>query len=165
MHKVAITSILIASLAIGLPFAFVQKSWVMVVSFLFGIIWVYPTLRFRLLRSTLSFSILALVCASGIIFGYSSTWILTNIVILLIAWDLFHFYQTHQEFSQVQTNVKALQIQYQNHLKRLALIAGLGWGLGLTAFYIQTNLSFVFGLILAGIALFGLRQVTRLLSP
>ena len=164
MRKVSILMVLVASAAMGLPYAYHQKWWLLLFALLLGFLWVYPTNHYLAFRSTFSLLILAIIGAASILLGYPPIWILTNFIFLLVAWDLYHFNQTYQEFAQDPVNSKATHLLFLTHLQRLAIVTSLGWGLGLAAIYIRTNLSFVFGLALVILAILGLRQITRLLT-
>ena len=164
MRKVSILMVLMASAAMGLPYAYHQKWWLLLFAILLGFIWGYPTNHYLAFRSTFSLLILAMIGAAGILWGYPPIWILTNFILLLVAWDLYHFNQTHQEFAQDPVNAKATHSLFLTHLQRLVIVTGLGWGLGLSAIFIRTNLSFAFGLALVILAVLGLRQITRLLT-
>jgi hypothetical protein len=84
-------------------------------------------------------------------------------VLLLVAWDLDHYTRVHQEFEKDQTNIKTASTLFYAHLKRLGVIAGLGWCLGILALNLRVQISFFVALVLISLAILGLRQVTRYL--
>jgi hypothetical protein len=172
MRKAAITAILIASLSIGLPYAFNGQWWGLVIALLAGSLWCYglPPYQTRPahhrkgnLSPTLSFLTLAGFGSVGVFFGYSEIWALTSFVLLLIAWDLEHYTQILQSFEDQEPNKNTVLELYYAHLKRLAILAGVGWGTGLVALTIRIQINLSFALLLIFVMIIGLRQVARYL--
>ena len=172
MRKTALIAILIAALSIGLPYAFNRRWWGLIMPLLAGSLWFFglPPYHTRPadqrkgnLSSALSFFTLAGFGSAGIFFGYSPIWALTSFVLLLIAWDLNHYTQIHQAFKDQESNKKTVLELFYAHLQRLAILAGLGWGLGLLALNIRTQINFTIALLLIFVMITSLRQVARYL--
>ena len=172
MRKAAMAVILIASLSIGLPYMLNGRWWGLILTLLTGSFWCYSSLTYRArsnhhqsatLSSTLSFFVLAGFGIAGIFFGHHQVWMLTNFVLLLIAWDLDHYTRVLLTYEDQHSNKKIILELFYAHLKRLAILAGLGWGIGLAALNIRTPLNFSMALLLTFVMIASLRQVARYL--
>ena len=161
MRKVSVFVILVATIGIGLPYGINGQWWGILVCLFTGTIWLFPSPKYSSQRSTLSLVIFLMVGAITAFFDHSPLWLLTAIVLLMIAWDLDHFTRVFAEYESDQKNGKNAAILFSNHLKRLGLIAALGWGIGVAALNIRVQINFAIALLLMVLLIFGLRQAAR----
>ena len=75
--------------------------------------------------------------AYGVWQGGPAGWLLFSVVAVLAAWDLDHFARRLQQTGQQEMEIELQQA----HLKRLALVAGLGLLLGGLALGLQVELN------------------------
>jgi hypothetical protein len=164
MRRVAYLAIVAASLGCGFPYALDNRWWVVMACGLAGALWLLQSKYGTDLRPTVSLLFLAGVGCAGTYLNYNPVWLLTNLVVTLIAWDLDNFARDFQQFSMGQTRKTDEMPLVRAHLKRLGIVAMLGWSLGFVACNVQISLNFTGALILGLLALLSLRQVVRLLS-
>jgi hypothetical protein len=150
------------SLGIGSQFALDGRWWIALACGLAGVLWA-PRSRFGAkLRATVSLLFLTGVVGVGIILGYNSIGLLTNMVVTLVAWDLDHFSRDLQQFAMDQALEKGKMTMFNAHLKRLGIVVGLGWFLGVIALNIQISINFTVALVIGLLGLLSLLQVMRL---
>jgi hypothetical protein len=99
----------------------------------------------------------------GFLLGHSPWLLLTNIVLLLIAWDLDHYSYIFHKYEQDQANRKMARLHFYAHLKRLGLFAALGWLLGALTMNIRIQINFSIALLFILLIFLFLRQVARTL--
>jgi hypothetical protein len=148
-----------ASLGVGFPFALDGRWWVVLACGLVGALWLLLSNRDAELRPTASFLFLIGACGAGTFLSYNSVWLLTNLVVTLIAWDLDRFTREFQLTSKGQPSNKNEQAVFRAHLKRLGIVVLLGWSLGVVALNVRISLNFVSAMILVTLLLLSLRQV------
>ncbi len=104
-----------------------------------------------------SVSLVAFIGAAayGIWQGGPAGWLLFSVVAALAAWDLDHFARRLQQTGQQEM---ALELQ-QAHLKRLALVAGLGLLLGGLALSLRIELNLGWACFLGLLTIIGLSRV------
>ena len=162
MCKVVILAIVIASLGMGSQYALDDRWWIALACGLAGVLWL-PRSRFvAKLRAVISLLFLTGVGVAGIILRYNLIGLLTNIVILLVAWDLDHFSRDLHQFVMDQDLEKDKMILFKSHLKRLGIVLGLGWILGVIALNLQIAINFTVALVLGLLGILSLLQVMRL---
>jgi len=161
MRKLSIISLAAVSISMGLPFALSGHWWGLLACLLAGALWTYPS-SYRIdQRATLGLFILAFCGIAGNFLGHSHLWSLTNFVLLLVIWDLENYTRVFQEFEKDKISRETAIVLFYAHLKRLGLIAGLAWCLGIAALNIRFQISFGVALILICFAILSLRQVAR----
>jgi hypothetical protein len=100
----------------------------------------------------------------GLRVGWCSVVAPINLLVALIAWDLDHFTRDYQQFSVGQARESDDPALFKAHLKRLGIVAMLGWSLGVVALNVQFSLNFASALTLSLLALLSLRQIVRYLG-
>ncbi len=164
MRKVAMISIAVCSIGMGLPYALKGQWWGLFACLLAGVLWCYPSRNHAKRRSTISLSILAFMGILGIYFNHPQLWSLTSFVFLLISWDLDHYTLVFQKFEKQSASENASSVLFYTHLKYLFLFAGLGWCFGLVALNLRFQISFSVALVLIVLLIYSLRQVARYLG-
>jgi hypothetical protein len=164
MRRVAYLAIVAASLGTGLQYALDDRWWVVLACGLVGALWLLQSKYGAELRPTVSLLFLAGVGGVGTFFSYNPVWLLTNLLVALIAWDLDHFTRDYQQFSVGQARESDDPALFKAHLKRLGIVAMLGWSLGVVALNVQFSLNFASALTLSLLALLSLRQIVRYLG-
>ena len=128
-----------------------------IIALFLGSIW-FSTLRFRnSLISWLGFLGFTIFFGIGIWQRISPLWLLVGQVAALATWDLSEFNYRLAPLDEVQP---ALELA---HLRRLALVAGLGIVSGWLALGFSLNLNFNFELLLGLLAFIALAQIVRLI--
>jgi hypothetical protein len=164
VRRIAYLAIVAASLGGGVQYALDDRWWVVLACGLAGALWLLQSKYGAELRPTVSLLFLAGVGGVGTFLSYNPVWLLTNLVVTLIAWDLDHFTRDLQQFSMGQTRNTEEPALFRAHLKRLGIVVILGWCLGVVALNAQISLNFTGALILSLLALLSLRQVVRYLD-
>lgn len=163
MRKIALILIAVVSISIGIPFVINNQWWGVIACSLIGVLWLLPTRSNSNLRSALCLFAFSFLGALGYLFGHSPWLLLTNFVLLLIAWDLDHYSYIFYKYEQDQANRKMVRLHFYAHLKRLGLLAALGWLMGAMAMNIRIQISFSIALLFILLVFLFLRQVARTL--
>ena len=151
------------SLALGVPYALGGHIWVLFASASVGFFWLLQSRQNAELGLNLCFLFLAGVCAAGTFIDHSPIWILTNMVLLLVTWNLDHFCRDRNLFPADMEDGESIKNIFLHRLKRLGVASALGWGLGLAALEIRVTINFSTALVLASILVISLAMFIRLL--
>jgi hypothetical protein len=81
-------------------------------------------------------------------------WLLVSLVAALVAWDLDHF---ERRLRRARPETKEADLR-RVHLQRLAVVAGLGLGLGWLALGVRVELSLGWAIVLSLLAIIGLSR-------
>ena len=165
MRKVALTFIVLAALGVGIPYALNQQLWAVLVCVLVALLWLDAVRQRIELRANFSFLVLAVLLALGVLLKYPSLWLLTSFAVLLIAWDLTHFVSVLWQFKPKPDHMIDHKALILDHMKRLGVMVGLGWGLGLLALNVRFSLGFASALLLGFLIFFSLQAILRSLPP
>jgi len=112
--------------------------WVWVSAILLlGALWLLQSWRGQRWMPTLGLLSFTTAALMGAFFNLPSFWLLTGLVAALIAWDLDHFAAVLDDVSVIR-NETSLK---RHHFRRLGIVSGLGWLLGVAAL----NVRFTFG--------------------
>ena len=161
MRRVAVIAIVSGSLGMGGQYA-VDGRWGMVLACLLaGALWLFPSQYGAGQRPTISLLFLAGAGGAGVYLEYAPVWLLTHFVILLIAWDLDHFTRVLQQFSRDHAREKEPSALFHAHLRRLGMVAGLGWCLGMAALYVRVPTRFAGALALGLLVFLSLQGIVR----
>jgi hypothetical protein len=160
----AVLAIAAASLGTGFTYSLDDRWWIVLACVLAGVLWSFQSKIGPEVIKALSFLFLAGAVGMGIYYQYHSIWLLTNMVILLIAWDLDHFTRVLQPFSNDQARKKRVSDLFRAHLLRLGAAALAGWSLGVAAIRVQIALSFLGALGLSVFTLLSLLLAVRYLK-
>lgn len=187
--RIMTISTLVATAALALGYGLNQQFLGILIFIALGLLWLVGqryALRIFAGLGLLGFAIGALL---GTLYGVQSGWLLVGITAALIAWDLHHFIQhmlanaqltpvsENSEPTTVDTEVEADTVQLNTrvrletearaleraHLRRLAIVSGLGLLLGTLALTIRLTLRFGFIVALAVVAIFGLSRLIHYL--
>ena len=151
------------SLALGVPYALGGHIWVLFASASVGFFWLLQSRQNAELGLNLCFLFLAGVCAAGTFIDHSPIWILTNMVLLLVTWNLDHFCRDRNLFPADMEDGESIKNIFLHRLKRLGVASALGWGLGLAVLEIRVTINFSTALVLASILVISLAMFIRLL--
>jgi len=163
MRKLAIFAMVSGFLGIGIRYALDGRWEVAGGCLLAGVLWLFPSQRMVNQRAAISLLYLAGAGGAGVFMGYEPVWLLTHFVILLMAWDLDHFTRALYLFT-AEPGEKDIWPPFYIHLKRLGIVAGIGWSLGMLALYIRISTSFAAALLLGLLVFFGLRGIVHFLG-
>jgi hypothetical protein len=119
-----------------------------------GLLWLIALWRGWRPMMGLSVTMLAGIAGLGAWLSVSAGWLLFSIVATLIGWDLGDFDHRFGQIGQAQ-GYKALQ---RIHLRRLAVVAGLGLLLGGVALSFEFKLNVWWGIFLGVLVIVGLSQ-------
>ena len=113
----------------------------------------------------------------GTLYGVQSGWMLVGITAALVAWDLHHFIQHMRVSEQAETTPEdageradiegrtdaEARVLEHLHLRRLAIVSGLGLLLGTLALTVRLTLSFGIIVALGLVAIYGLSRLVHYL--
>ncbi|GEM_PF-807867 len=187
--RIMTISTLVAAVALALGYGLNQNFIAIPIFIALGLLWLVGQ-RYAVRASAglglLAFAVGALL---GTLFGVQNGWLLVGITAALIAWDLHHFIQ-HMRLNEQQTpdsersetntadtetEVEAVRLDTRarleaearvlerEHLRRLAIVSGLGLLLGTLALTIRLTLSFGVIVVLGVIAIFALSRLIHYL--
>jgi hypothetical protein len=124
-----------------------------------GLLWLIGQWRGLNWTASWGFALFVAAIIYGNLQGVSLLWLLPGILTTLAAWDLSHF-------SQYLTSVKDVREETDlrwHHFLRLGIIIGLGSFLGFSAISFETELHFMWAILLGLLAIIGLSQAVRFL--
>jgi hypothetical protein len=162
VRKFAHLAIFAAFLGIAVPHALDRRWWLLLSCGLVTTLWLIQSRRAVAWVSNPSFGFLAFAAAAPVFFDHNPLWALTNLVILLLALDLDAFSRDLDSVTGSESSQKDHAPLIAAHLRRLALVAGLGWGLGWVALNLQLSFGFAVILGLAFLMFLAFGQVVRL---
>jgi hypothetical protein len=161
VRKFAFASIIFAALGVGLPYVLDQQLWAALVCLLATLLWLNAVRRESESSANFSFLVLAVLLALGVLLRYPPLWLLTDFAVLLIAWDLTRFASVLQQFSPGPDHMVEHRVLIFSHMKRLGLMVGLGWSLGVLALNVRFSLGFAGALLLGFLVFFSLQAILR----
>lgn len=164
MRKAANIAIIAASLGVGSQYALDDRWWVVLACGLAGTLWLFQSKQDADLIPAISTLFLVGVCGTGTFLNYNLVWLLTSLVVILIAWDLDRFTRDFEQFSMGQASKKDDPALFRAHLVRLGIVVILGWSLGVVALNVQVSFNLPGALILGTLALLSLRLFMRFLD-
>lgn len=124
-----------------------------------GLLWLIGQRRGLNWTASLGFAFFVAAIIYGNLQGISLLWLLPGILITLAAWDLSHF---SQYLGSVEDVRKETNLRW-HHFLRLGIIIGLGSFLSISAISFETELYFVWAILLGLLAIIGLSQTVRFL--
>lgn len=151
----------IATVVLAAVFAWAGMwGWVAAV-LLLGVLWLAQSWHGQRWMPTLGLLSFTLIALMGAFFNLSSFWLLTGLVATLVAWDLDHFATVLDDVETIhnETTLKG------RHFRRLGIVAGLGWLLGVAALNVRFAFGFsitvVLGLVLVASLSSAIRYIRR----
>jgi hypothetical protein len=137
MRRLLAVSIGLATLCLLAAFVpYGRQGWTLAIV-LVGLLWLTTPLHGLRWVSTLAWAFFVALAALGVLLERPSLWLLCGVVVALFAWDLGHF---GDYLDDVQVFNRA-ELE-RAHLKRLGIVAGLGWLLGLLALGVRLRFDF-----------------------
>jgi hypothetical protein len=163
VRRLLVVSVCLVVVCLALSYVLVGL-WVFAPSFvLLGIIWLRAAQRGQGGVSTVAFAVTLGAAALGMLQGGGSNWaavtILLAVLAALSAWDLEDFAMRLKRAGRV---AMAADMQ-SRHLRRLALVDGLGLAAGAAALLLRLRFSFGVALLAALLAVIAIGQVFRVL--
>ena len=159
MRTAAIAAIVLAVLALAAAFAQAGRWPWAGLSLLAAVPWVTEPWHRQRWPISVGFLWLAVPISMAALAGISPVWLLTVVVLALIAWDLIEFGRHLEQVDREERGPEQVRI----HLLRLGLVAGLGWILGLVAVQVRLTYSLAWVLVIGLLLIIGLsRSVRRL---
>jgi len=163
MRRLTDFVIICSCLSIGAPYGLQSGIWVLLASASVGLFWLLQSRQNNELGLNFSFLFLGGACAAGIFFDHSPIWSLTNMIILLAAWNLDRFRRDGNIYSADMEEMESEKDLFHHRLKRLGIVSLFGWGLGLVALNIRVDISFSAALVLGSVLVISLGMIFRLL--
>ena len=164
MRKAVVITILGAAASLGIQAGLSGHWWLAVICGLAAALWLAQSRESEPLAPAVSLLVLLGACTAGIYRGYHQLWTFTNLVLLLVTWDLDAFnrglamFASHENAAGYRTHL------IQEHIKRLGLVTLVGWSLGAAALSVRISINFGIALVLASLAGLSLRGALRLMS-
>jgi hypothetical protein len=134
----------------------------LVLGYEFSLLWLWVSLGLLWLighyspgqgTSTMGLVIFIGAAGYGVWQGRPAGWLLVSLVAALAAWDLDHFERRLRRADTRQADLR------RAHLQRLAVVAGLGLGLGWLALGLRVELNLGWAIVLSLLAIIGLSWV------
>jgi hypothetical protein len=130
--------------------------WVAAIA-LVGLLWM--TVPWHGGRWVATFGMLFFIAASaaGVIMKLPPFWLFSNLIAVLVAWDLDRFFHYLDDVDDVRNEVGLKK----GHGQRLGMVVLLAWLLGLVALRVQLTFHFVLTLALGLLAIVSLSRAVR----
>ena len=186
--RIMTISTLVATAALALGYGLSQHFIAILIFIALGLLWLAGQRYAKRAVAGLGLLGFAVGAVLGTLLGVQNGWLLVGLTAALIAWDLHHFIQhlrvneqrtsgseTHSAGTETETEVEAgrldtrarleaeARVLERAHLRRLALVSGLGLFLGALALTIKLTLSFGVIVVLGLVAIFALSRLIRYL--
>ena len=134
--------------------------WVLAIA-LMGLCWLAEPWHGARWVSTVALFFFAAVSALASVWVLPAFWSLSSLVFVLVAWDLDHFAHYLGDVADVRNESELLR----RHLRRLGLVAGLGWFSAVVTLRVRVTFDFVGALALGLLVIISLsgaiRQIRR----
>jgi hypothetical protein len=147
--------IVVASVALLLGYALGGLGLWAAAALLVGGFWLLGVHRSWRWSASVNLALLVAMAAAGVALGSAPGWMLVGLVAALMAWDLCHFLSLLHSAQQVV----AIERLEQDHLRRLAIAAGLGLVLAALALLVRNRLGFWAVVLLGLVGLWSLSRV------
>jgi len=165
VRKVGLVCIIFAAFGVGIPYALNQQLWAALVCVLATLLWMDAVRQEIEPRANFSFLIMVVLLVLGVLLRYPPLWLLTDFAVLLVAWDLTHFANVLRQFSPEPYRMADHTALIFTHVKRLGVMVGSGWVLGVLALNVRFSLGFASALLLGFLVFFSLQAILRNLTP
>jgi hypothetical protein len=157
MQKSVTAAIGLATLGLAVSYASTARwNWVIAIV-LAGLLWSTELWHGYTCASTAGLVFYTAVAIVGVIAGVPVFWLFSSLVAALVAWDLSCFAGYLHDVADVRNKRDLIS----NHYRRLGVVAGLGWSLGVVTLSVQLSFNFVWTLALGLAAIISLSQVIR----
>lgn len=120
-----------------------------------GLYWAFAPVMKHQHAETIGFVGFMVSATGGLLFGFSSIWMLAGVVATLLAWDLENLYQRMMAAHKIES---ALQL-FQQHLRRLLPVILVGSLLGVFALSVRIELGFWWLALLAFAGVIALSRI------
>lgn len=150
---------MIGTATLGLAAGYAMSGrWIWMTAILVvGLLWLTVPWHGGRWAAALALLLFAAVAGVGVLLGFSTFWLLTSLVIVLVAWDLDHFADFLADAPDIR-NEKELTAR---HVQRLGVVSISGWLLGIVALNVQVRLNFLLTLALAALIVIALSGAIR----
>lgn len=157
MEKLIRSAIGLATLILAASYA-LSGGWAWVAGILLvGVFWLSEPWHGHRWASTVGLVVLTTLSALGAVWEFPPLWLLTCLVALLVAWDLSYF----AHYLDNVTEIRHQDAYINTHLRRLALVAGLGWLLAAVALNVQLTFGLIAALVLGLLLMMSLSRAVR----
>ncbi len=188
--RIMTISTLVAAAALALGYGLNQQFVGSLIFIALGLLWLVGQRYAQTASAGLGLLGFAVGALLGTLYGVQSGWLLVGITAALVAWDLHHFIQ-HLRINEqrapdtensaatatdTETDADAAprldtrarleaeaRMLEREHLRRLAIVSGLGLLLGALALTVRLTLSFGVIVVLGVVAIFALSRLIRYL--
>lgn len=191
--RIMTISTLVATAALALGYGLSQHFMAILIFIALGLLWLAGQRYAKRVVAGLGLLGFAIGALLGTLLDVRNVWLLVGITAALMAWDLHHFIQhmrlneqqtpdsersetnTADTETETETEVEAVRLDTRarleaearvlerEHLRRLAIVSGLGLFLGALALTIKLTLSFGVIVVLGVIAIFALSRLIHYL--
>ena len=157
MRRLSAVAIGLGTLGMAATFALAALwGWVVAIVIV-GLFWLAEPRHGLRWVATLSLLFFTAAAVVGVLLKLSTFWLLSSLVMLLAAWDLSHFFRYLDDVADVRNEAELTR----DHLKRLGIVAGLGWFLGATALAVRLTFDFGWALALGLVVVVSLSRAIR----
>jgi len=187
--RIMTISTLVATAALALGYGLNENYIAILVFIALGLLWLVGQRYAKRAVAGLGLLGFATGALLGTLYDVQSGWLLVGITAALVAWDLQHFIQhlrvneqqtpanerSETNTADIETKADAVRLDTRArleaearvleraHLRRLAIVSGLGLFLGALALTIKLTLSFGIIVVLGGVAIFALSRLVHYL--
>ena len=155
IHRLSILMICLATIALGIGYA-AAGYWPVLPFFAFtGGLWLGLRLLKRGWIHSLALMLYTGLAAFGVLALASSVWMLLCLAAAVAAWDLEYFLRRLESVEQQE----AARLLAQQHLRRLAVVSGLGLLLAGAAMAVEARFTLGAALVVGLLAIVALGQV------
>ncbi|MEJ5312560.1 MAG: hypothetical protein WHX52_22565 [Anaerolineae bacterium] len=187
--RIMTISTLVAAAALALGYGLNQQFVGSLIFIALGLLWLVGQRYAQTASAGLGLLGFAVGALLGTLYGVQSGWLLVGITAALVAWDLHHFIQhlrineqrapdtensaatatdteTDADTPRLDTRARLeaeARMLEREHLRRLAIVSGLGLLLGALALTVRLTLSFGVIVVLGVVAIFALSRLIRYL--
>ena len=158
MRNIARLTIAAVSLGLSAQYALDGRWWVVLICGLVGALWITASAERANPWRRLGLLVFAGVGGAGVYGGHAPVWLLTNFILLLIAWDLDHFSRVLEFYGRGPAQEEEETAIIRFHLIRLGVIAALGWAGGVLTIGMRLSTPFLAAVGLSALVFFGLLQ-------
>jgi hypothetical protein len=153
------TGVAIGLATIGLATGYViAERWSWVAGILaIGLLWLAEPWHGARWVPTMALLLFTMAAIVGVFLELPVVLLFSSLVAVLVAWDLGHFANYLDDVQEI-LDERDLTIK---HFRRLGVVAGLGWLLGIVALNVQLTFDFVLTLVLALLGIIVLSRAVR----
>ena len=157
MRRLIAVAIGLGALGMAATFALAALwGWVVAIVIV-GLFWLAEPRHGLRWVATLGLLFFTAAAVVGVLLRLSTFWLLSSLVALLAAWDLGHLRGYLDDVADIRNKAELTRA----HLKRLGIVAGLGWFLGVAALGVRLTFDFGWALALGLVVVVSLSRAIR----